>query len=292
MSYRDKTLDALLNGYVDGQLSRKTRDKYAIYLDSHPEAQAEAELFDELNTQLRTTFGDKLNIPVSDGLERFVTACQQPRGSTSTTTKPDTSKILNSDKTEKTRLPDRFKHYFNAPHLAIYASIVALSLSFTYLLPLNLSTQPTGTLAFLAQIEQLALDAHQIYSAEKRHAVEVPASDKKHLMKWLSKRLSAEIGPAKLDTAGYHLIGGRLLPSAGKRAALYMYADKKDRRLSLYIRQMEGTQTDRDLKCNTDQQQASICTWQGEKMLYLLLGPPGNTSHKQIAIQTAKQLNK
>ena len=109
-------------------------------------------------------------------------------------------------------------------------------------------------------------------------------------MKWLSSRLLAEVGPADLESTGYILTGGRLLPSSGQRAGLYMYADKDDQRLTLYIRQMDGDKKHKELECRQEQELLSVCTWQGEKMLYFLTGSPDLAKHKTISEMAAAQL--
>ena len=43
--------------------------------------------------------------------------------------------------------------------------------------------------------------------------------------------------------AGFALVGGRLLPDAGKPAAQFMYKDQKGRRVTLYVRSDDGADT-------------------------------------------------
>ena len=173
-----------------------------------------------------------------------------------------------------------------------YAVILLCSLLFAYLLPLDSTPRPIALENFNAQIQKLAVEAHQIYAAEKQHAVEVPASDKEHLTNWLSERLSAEIGLVKLEQLGYQFLGGRLLPSAGKPAALYMYADIEGQRLTLYIRKNDNLRKTSRLRCATSNSQGSICTWQKDKLIYFVIGPAADSQHAAISRLTAKQLHK
>lgn len=80
-----------------------------------------------------------------------------------------------------------------------------------------------------------AISAHRVYSAEVRHAVEVAAAEEAHLISWLSKRLDHQLKAPDLTTAGFRLIGGRMLPNNGKPAAHFMYEDGSGRRLTLYV---------------------------------------------------------
>ena len=96
-----------------------------------------------------------------------------------------------------------------------------------------------GTRNFVAE----AVAAHRMFTAEIRHPVEVPGSDYPHLVGWLSKRVGANLKAPKLDGAGYQLVGGRLLPGSGKAAAQFMYEDKGGRRVTLYVRSTDGSQS-------------------------------------------------
>lgn len=78
--------------------------------------------------------------------------------------------------------------------------------------------------------------AHAVYSPEVRHPVEVGADQEQHLVAWLSKRLGATVRAPKLETIGYALVGGRLLPGENGPVAHFMYQTEKGRRITLYVR--------------------------------------------------------
>ncbi len=80
-----------------------------------------------------------------------------------------------------------------------------------------------------------AARAHRIYVAEVRHPVEVRA-DEEHLVRWLSNRLRMPLKTPDLQSAGFKLMGGRLLPTDRGVACQFMYEDAQGRRLTLYIR--------------------------------------------------------
>ncbi len=80
-----------------------------------------------------------------------------------------------------------------------------------------------------------ALAAHRVFSVEVRHPVEVDAAQEAHLVQWLSKRLGRPLVVPDLSSAGFQLMGGRLLPSEGGPAAQFMY-QKDNNRLTLYER--------------------------------------------------------
>ena len=96
--------------------------------------------------------------------------------------------------------------------------------------PVPLSAQITHHLV------QPAAFAHQVYSPEVVHPVEVGADQEQHLIAWLSKRLKTPVRAPNLGDLGYRLIGGRLLPSTDRMAAQFMYQDARGLRITLYIR--------------------------------------------------------
>ena len=84
-----------------------------------------------------------------------------------------------------------------------------------------------------------AVSAHALYVKENRHAVEVAATDKDHLVSWLSNRVERPISPPDLTPDGFTLVGGRLLPGyddeASGPAAQLMYENAAKERVTVYI---------------------------------------------------------
>jgi anti-sigma factor RsiW len=77
--------------------------------------------------------------------------------------------------------------------------------------------------------------AHVVYAPEKRHPVEVAASEQQHLVQWLSKRLDRPLKVPDLSSQGYTLVGGRLLPGESGARAQFMFEDAGGERVTLYI---------------------------------------------------------
>jgi anti-sigma factor RsiW len=84
--------------------------------------------------------------------------------------------------------------------------------------------------------------AHATYSPEVRHPVEVGADQESHLVAWLSKRVGAPLRAPHLESVGYSLVGGRLLPGeTGSPVAHFMYQCKQGTRVTLYVRANAAT---------------------------------------------------
>ena len=88
-----------------------------------------------------------------------------------------------------------------------------------------------------------AVLAHAVFVPEKRHPVEVTASDEAHLVQWLSRRLGSPLKVPSLARHGYRLLGGRLLPGEGTPRAQFMYENAQGARVTLYVTVFEPGQT-------------------------------------------------
>lgn len=92
-------------------------------------------------------------------------------------------------------------------------------------------------------VAQNATAAYRTYVVEVAHPVEVASTQEAHLVQWLSRRLGKPLVAPDLTPFGYRLMGGRLLPGNGSAAAQLMYDDASGKRLTLYVRAAEGSET-------------------------------------------------
>lgn len=91
--------------------------------------------------------------------------------------------------------------------------------------------------------------AHAVYLPEKRHPVEVAATEQEHLVQWLSKRLNKPLKIPQLGAQGFELVGGRLLPGDTGARAQFMFQNPQGQRVTLYLGAInkatqQGTPTD------------------------------------------------
>lgn len=85
--------------------------------------------------------------------------------------------------------------------------------------------------------------AHAAFAADERHPVEVRAQED-HLLRWLERRTNLPVRLYDLHSAGFDLLGGRLVPeSAAGPSAQLMYQDAGGRRVTLYLRKPDGPAT-------------------------------------------------
>lgn len=88
--------------------------------------------------------------------------------------------------------------------------------------------------------------AYAVFSPEVRHPVEVSADDETHLVQWLSRRLGRPLTAPVLQTRGFRLLGGRLLPGDPTPRAQFMYEDTRGRRVTLYVAVFPDTAAPRE----------------------------------------------
>jgi anti-sigma factor RsiW len=83
---------------------------------------------------------------------------------------------------------------------------------------------------------------HALYASDANRPVEIWATEEKRLVAWLSKRLDYKLNAPDLNSAGYALVGGRLVAGNERPTALFMYENAAKERLTLQARkQPPGT---------------------------------------------------
>lgn len=204
MSYRTPITEADLHAYVDGQLTDSRRREVEAYLAEHPHEAATVERDIEIRRELHALYDPVLSEPLPPPLD------VRPR-----------------------------RLFAVGARLAAVLAWLVLGAAGGWALKTatapSLDTPPVP-MALDQDLVRPAAFAHQIYTTEKAHPVEVSARDEQHLVDWLSQRLRSPIRAPNLAGAGFELVGGRLLPSTNRMAAQFMYQRADGVRVTLYIR--------------------------------------------------------
>ena len=207
--------DADLHAYVDRQLDPTRRAEVEAYLQTRPDKRQQVNAWQEQNERLRNLLN-----PVLDEA-----------------------------------IPARFPLRPPAPAAANYPwrglaagiAIAVVSASSAWvargsvegealrLAMARPAVRATPSGAELTGFAHRAAVAHVVYSPDIRRPVEVGAEQEQQLVTWLSKRLGSPVKPPALQTIGYELIGGRLLPGDKSPVAQFMYHDATGQRLTLYV---------------------------------------------------------
>lgn len=197
--------EADLQAYVDARLPESRRAEIESFLAAHPEESSRIAAYRTQGERLRAAFAPVLDEPVPERLTRAL--------------RPRSARVL---------------------RLAAAFAWIALGGVLGWQLHGSLSERAAPQA--LAPIAHDAAIAHATYSPEVRHPVEVGADQESHLVAWLSKRLGAKVRAPNLESAGYSLMGGRLLPGeqgaagATTPTAQFMYQGKQGTRVTLYLR--------------------------------------------------------
>ena len=191
-----------LHAYVDGELDQATRAEVEAWLAEHADDGAKVVAWKRQDAALHARFDGVLDEPLSEPLQKAVR-----RGGIGRPV-PVWMRI--------------------AAAVALFAAGAASGWGLNH-------WHGKGD-APAVRFVQRAMGAHVVYLPEVRHPVEVKADEEKHLVAWLSKRLGRAVSAPALTEAGFHLVGGRLLPDACLPAAQFMYEDGGGRRVMLYVR--------------------------------------------------------
>lgn len=213
-SLMERIGEAELHAYLDGELDDEARRAVESWLNDHPD---EAERLDALRSDmniLSDVHGDILREPVPENLRTLVSQAPAPavgaqRGSS-----------------------------FRENWMRAAASVVLLLVGATAGWIAHGSAIPPRSSDASGFVDH-AVSAHVVFTKERRHAVEAKATEK-HLVRWLSRRVGRTLNPPVLKSAGYDLVGGRLVADDGGPAAQFMYQNADKNRLTLYVRSARG----------------------------------------------------
>jgi anti-sigma factor RsiW len=194
----------MLMAYSDGQLETADRAAVEAHLAANPEAAAEVALWQRQSNALRTLFAPVGSEPVPARLRATRIAAEQGR-----------------------------KSRINLRWAAAAVMLIGLGVGAGWFVRPLIDPSPSASDILIAS----AVNAHTVFVAENRHAVEVWAKEQDHLVTWLSDRLATRIGTPDLMVEGFNLVGGRLLPGDPKtgRAAQLMYENAAAERVTIYI---------------------------------------------------------
>jgi anti-sigma factor RsiW len=198
--------EADLLAYVDGQLAPARHAEVEAWLASHADEAQRVAADQALNQQLRGHFGLVLEEPLP---LRLLAAAHGRR---------------RSSWRDGWRLA------------AAFAGVMLLAGGVGGVLGWGLRGEPPPVVVQAAPgFAQRAMVAHAVFAPDQRRAVEVDALHEDLLVRWLSKRLGAPLRVPQLQTLGYALEGGRLLPGGQGPVAQFMYRDEAGARLTLYV---------------------------------------------------------
>jgi anti-sigma factor RsiW len=252
MSHRPITEDDL-HGYVDQLLEPERRAEVAAYLDAHPDVARRVSTFSDQRDLLRSALAPIADEPLPPEL--------------------NLSRIIENRRRRPSRL--------------WWAVAAMLLLSVGSLGGWVARGSMLGSSSGLTALAQEATDSYNVYAPDRVRPVEVRASDGAQLVQWLSSRMHQPIKVPDLTTAGYRLMGGRLIATSHGPAAMFMYDDDHGERLVMLTRPMTADQN----APMTPQSNGEVSgfAWADGGMGYSLVGQSAAESLRPIANEVRKQ---
>lgn len=205
--------EAELQAFVDRKLTPERHRYVVAYLAHRPEEALRVESYRSQNLQIRALFDPVMVEPLPERVRR---AAKRPRAP------------------------------WYLQRLVAGFAIAIVSGSAGWGLRSGMGVEPMDTtvaqrassaitMVSATGFAQRAAIAHAVYSPDQRRPVEVDAAHEDQLVAWLSKRMGAPMKPPHLQSLGYALDGGRLLPGGKGPVAQFMYHDSAGDKLTLYV---------------------------------------------------------
>ncbi|GFE63794.1 anti-sigma factor family protein [Litoreibacter roseus] len=196
-----------LSAFLDGELSAAETQEVERALERDPALQGELEALMAADVAASEQFDAMLHEPVP--LELAAAIRNAPDATPANTPRPKSA----------------------MGWLTAAAAAVALAVGGVggYVAGTSQTTQVAEIPGWLADIA----DYHRVYAGQKRHLVEVPASEAEHIQTWLTGTVGTKVRIPDLTEFGLTFQGARLLVAAGKPVSQLMYTDANENVVAL-----------------------------------------------------------
>jgi anti-sigma factor RsiW len=252
MSQRPITEDDL-HAYVDRVLEPERQAEVASYLETHPDVAKRVAAFADQRALLRNALAPIADepLPAELNLSRIIENRRQRR----------------------------------SPAWWAVAAMLLLSIGgMSGWIARGSMETPTAGLAALAQE---AAYSYNVYAPDRTRPVEIRASDSAQLVQWASNRLQQPVKVPDLATAGYRLMGGRVVATSHGPAAMFMYDNDHGERLVVLTRPM-ATDQGAPMTSQTSGDVAGF-SWADSGMGYSLVGQSPTEALRPIANEVRRQ---
>lgn len=259
-----------LSAYLDGELSSSQMHEIDKQLESDPALREEFEKLMGADLVIKSQFEKMLIEPVPIAIAQTIK-----------------STPLNSQQFISGNSISKFQ--------AIAASIALLAIGSVggYLIKDYISNTSIITAKVSNEqnwINEIA-DYHAVYAKQKRHLVEVKASDKDHLTKWLSKSLRHDFNVPDFSSKGLTFEGARLLVVGGKPVAQLIYTSHSAEVVALCLRGSPSTHSEIKPKAINDSINGfDLFYWEHEGADLVLIGKQGFGDFSPLAKSTNTQI--
>ncbi|TXH32821.1 MAG: anti-sigma factor [Rhodospirillaceae bacterium] len=195
-----------LQAYVDQALAPVRREEVKAYLDRHPDIAARIAGYEAQRDALRDALKPIAEEPVPQelSLARLIEARERRR--------------------------------FRPGWRAVAAAVLFLALGGISGWSARSLTLPPDT--GMVALGEEAAASYAVYAPDRKRPVEIAATDRDELVRWVSNRLQHPVSVPDLASAGYRFMGGRLVATQHGPAGLFLYDDDKGIRIAVLVRPM------------------------------------------------------
>jgi anti-sigma factor RsiW len=268
---KGQALEIRLSAYIDGEIGESERTELEALLARDDDAKALLERLKAGSGFGDTAFEDFLHDPVPLALVRQIK--QGPGAS------PKTERVATVAATVRNvRIWPR-----------VAAASVALMLlggAAGYVIgAANNAAEPTNVASARGWLDDIA-DYHRIYSRQKDHLVEVPASEAPKIETWLAASVGVPFKIPQLGGKGLAFEGARLLVANGKPVAQLVYRSAEGEIFAIcFLKNTSGPQSDQFEESIRDD--LGMVTWQRGGASFVLVGPSAHVGMQDIAESVA-----
>ncbi|OHV82513.1 anti-sigma factor [Ensifer sp. LCM 4579] len=123
---------------------------------------------------------------------------------------------------------------------------------------------------------------HDIYSRQKKHLVEVPASQAAVIESWLSSSVGVAFRIPDLTRKGLTFEGARLLVADGRPVGQLVYRDRESEIFAIcFLKNGDGGKPDRFSE--TIRGDLSLVSWQRDAASFVVVGPSSDAGLQDLA---------
>ncbi|TCN32388.1 anti-sigma factor family protein [Sinorhizobium americanum] len=260
-------LEVRLSAYIDGELGEAERSELDALLARDDDARVLLDKLKAGSTFGNRAFEDFLHDPVPLALVRHI---KQGGGIS-----PKLERVTTSN------LPKRSVRVLPRLVAASVGLLLTGGVAGFILGSTANFVDPTGETAASPFVDEIA-DYHRIYSRQKAHLVEVPASQAAHIETWLTASVGVPFKIPDLTRKGLAFEGARLLVANGKPVAQLVYRDHEDEIFAIcFLRSAGGAKA--DAFSETIQGDLGLVSWQKDNAAFVVVGPSSAAGLQDLA---------
>ncbi|QRM56311.1 anti-sigma factor [Sinorhizobium sp. BG8] len=270
-------LEVRLSAYLDGQLPETEIDEID---DMIAKDDTVRKVFDrlKLGSDLGAkAFNDILNEPVPLRLVRGIKqAPSEPFGNGPSATTASLPEPANKNTGPTSYWPRA---------LLASLALVVIGGGLGYVIGERQDSEPPQLGSGRTWIDEIA-DYHRIYSRQSAHLVEVPASERDHIVSWLTKTTGVTFNVPDLSDKNITFQGARLLVTGGKPTGQLLYKGEDGDVFAICFLKSEPVDEQTDM-IDTMRDDIGLISWQRGNGSFVVVGPSADPDLEALAARVA-----